>query len=270
MKFLSQSRWFLRCCLVGEIVPFATAEIGSCSETEECQTGCCSKAGYCGFGPDFCGDDVCISNCDAVAECGEYAAEPGAKCPLNVCCSQYGFCGTTDEFCGTGCQSGCDPINEPALIALALERRAVQSTSGIMRAGNPERPCDVVLPENINVKPWTHLYYSFAGIDPSDFTITTTHDNDADYWEKFTALKQKKSTLKTYISVGGWDLGGKVFSDMVRFPGSRRAFIDSAIAMMNKYGFDGIDIDWEYPAAEDRGKSSQTLSIVNHALCFAT
>ncbi|KAH1376374.1 hypothetical protein KXX49_007793, partial [Aspergillus fumigatus] len=38
---------------------------------------------------------------------------------------------------------------------LALERRAVQSTSGIMRAGNPERPCDVVLPENINVKPWT-------------------------------------------------------------------------------------------------------------------
>ncbi|KAH2165563.1 hypothetical protein KXV74_005075, partial [Aspergillus fumigatus] len=105
--------------------------------------------------------------------------------------------------------------------------------------------------------PWTHLYYSFAGIDPSDFTITTTHDTGADYWEKFTALKQKKSTLKTYISVGGWDLGGKVFSDMVRFPGSRRAFIDSAIAMMNKYGFDGIDIDWEYPAAEDRGGAAR-------------
>ncbi|KAH1810640.1 hypothetical protein KXV31_007763 [Aspergillus fumigatus] len=128
---------------------------------------------------------------------------------------------------------------------------------GYYEGWNPERPCDVVLPENINVKPWTHLYYSFAGIDPSDFTITTTHDTGADYWEKFTALKQKKSTLKTYISVGGWDLGGKVFSDMVRFPGSRRAFIDSAIAMMNKYGFDGIDIDWEYPAAEDRGGAAR-------------
>ncbi|GAB1193276.1 hypothetical protein APSETT444_002479 [Aspergillus pseudonomiae] len=91
------------------------------------------------------------------------------------------------------------------------------------------------------------------GIDPSDFTITTTNANDKTHWSKFTALKKKKPSLKTYISVGGWDVGGKVFSDMVRFPGTRKAFIDSAISMMTEYGFDGIDIDWEYPAAEDRG-----------------
>ena len=101
-----------------------------------------------------------------------------------------------------------------------------------------------------------HLYYSFAGIDPSDFTITTTNANDKTHWSKFTALKKKKPSLKTYISVGGWDVGGKVFSDMVRFPGTRKAFIDSAISMMTEYGFDGIDIDWEYPAAEDRGMLS--------------
>lgn len=86
-----------------------------------------------------------------------------------------------------------------------------------------------------------------------DFTITTTNGNDKEYWSKFTALKKKKPSLKTYISVGGWDVGGKVFSDMVRFPGTRKTFIDSAISMMTEYGFDGIDIDWEYPAADDRG-----------------
>lgn len=97
------------------------------------------------------------------------------------------------------------------------------------------------------------MYYSFAEIDKSDFTVTTMNDGDEEYWKEFTALKKKKSSLKTYLSVGGWDMGGKVFSDMARFKGTRRNFIESALNTMEKYGFDGIDIDWEYPAASDRG-----------------
>ncbi|GFN17067.1 bacteriodes thetaiotaomicron symbiotic chitinase [Aspergillus tubingensis] len=162
------------------------------------------------------------------------------------------FCGTTDDFCGSGCQNGCDAIKEPTCSASSSEAVYI----GYYEGWNPTHPCDVVLPENINVDPWTHLYYSFAGISTSDFTITTTHDKDKEYWPRFTALKKKKPSLKTYISVGGWDLGGEVFSHMVQFPGARKAFISSALSMMSEYGFDGIDIDWEYPAAEDRGGAS--------------
>ncbi|RJE24639.1 chitinase [Aspergillus sclerotialis] len=71
-----------------------------CSADSPCDQGCCNKEGYCGFGPDFCGKDVCVSTCDAVAECGgqfsfvyidtEYAPEGKEACPLNVCCSEFG------------------------------------------------------------------------------------------------------------------------------------------------------------------------------------
>jgi chitinase len=56
--------------LNSDLATAATGTSGTCSKDKECETGCCSKAGYCGFGPKFCGDDVCISNCDAKAECG--------------------------------------------------------------------------------------------------------------------------------------------------------------------------------------------------------
>ncbi|PYH91865.1 glycoside hydrolase [Aspergillus ellipticus CBS 707.79] len=242
------------------LVCAASGGSGTCSSTSECVSGCCSSSGYCGFGPDFCGDDVCISTCDAQAECGPYAAVTNSTCPLNVCCSEYGFCGTSEDFCGTGCQSNCDAVTEPTgLTPLTWAHSSCSGTSsdavyiGYYEAWSYQHPCDVILPSKIDVSPWTHLYYAFAGINSETSKIETLYANDDTYIPEFVALKKKKSSLKTYISVGGWSLGGEVFSDMVRFSGTRSAFVDSAIAFMEKYGFDGIDIDWEYPAASDRG-----------------
>ncbi|KKZ62236.1 chitinase [[Emmonsia] crescens] len=83
------------------------------------------------------------------------------------------------------------------------------------------------------------------------------HSYDEEFYRVFTDLKKKKPSLKCFISVGGWDAGGKVFSDMAKSDGSRKAFIDSVIGFMKKYNFDGIDIDWEYPVADDRGGAKE-------------
>ncbi|KAJ5219685.1 hypothetical protein N7468_008889 [Penicillium chermesinum] len=225
-----------------------TAETGTCSETKDCVSGCCSTSGYCGFGPTFCGTGNCTSTCDAVAECGQYAPSGSYDCPLNVCCSQYGFCGTTSEFCGTGCVKGCDEVKEPSCSGSSSEERVI----GYYESWSYGRKCNSWSPEDITVGVWTHLNYGFALIG-SDYRISQMNSYDEDLYPRFTNLKSSSPGLQVFISVGGWDAGGSIWSDMVSTEANRATFIDSAISLMKTYGFDGIDLDWEYPAASDRG-----------------
>ena len=89
------------------------------------------------------------------------------------------------------------------------------------------------------------------------------NDFDTDLYTRVTGLKSVNAALKVYISVGGWAAGGAVFSKMVATSTSRSTFIKSALTFMRTYGFDGIDIDWEYPAAGDRsGVPADTANFV--------
>jgi len=67
----------------------------TCGPGRPCSNGaCCGPSGNCGYSAAYCGPG-CLSNCDAKAQCGQYAKTPGTTCPLNACCSEHGFCGTT-------------------------------------------------------------------------------------------------------------------------------------------------------------------------------
>lgn len=61
-------------------------------------------------------------------------------------------------------------------------------------------------------------------------------------------LKKHDPHLKTLISVGGWTWSSQ-FSNVAATPQSRDTFANSAVSFIKKYGFDGIDIDWEYPVS---------------------
>ncbi|WP_018748579.1 glycosyl hydrolase family 18 protein [Chitiniphilus shinanonensis] len=62
-------------------------------------------------------------------------------------------------------------------------------------------------------------------------------------------LRKANPNLKLDLSVGGWTLS-EGFPWMASDPTRRKVFVDSIVAFLERYDFDGIDIDWEYPASD--------------------
>ncbi|XP_026668803.1 probable chitinase 10 isoform X2 [Ceratina calcarata] len=105
------------------------------------------------------------------------------------------------------------------------------------------------VPENIDHTLCTHIVYGFAVLDYSDLIIKA-HDSWADYDNHFyeRVVAYKKRGLKVSLALGGWnDSAGDKYSRLVNNPAARKKFIQQAIQFLEKYDFDGLDLDWEYP-----------------------
>ncbi|KAK8093699.1 Glycosyl hydrolases family 18 protein, partial [Apiospora hydei] len=237
----------------------------TCGPDRPCQNkACCpKKTGQCNYGEEACGtsgtspNEVCWSNCDAKAECGKNAKVPDQKCLLNVCCGKWGFCGMTEDFCDKedhgatgGCQSNC---NQPGPKNKASDQ--LNRVIGYYEAWRHNSTCQDMGLDDIPVNSLTHLYFSFAFITPNEYNIIGMDGLPDKLFTDFTSLKKKSPGLKTIIAIGGWthnDPGPlqKVFSNMVS---SKETPGTNLMSFLRQHAFDGVDFDWEYPGADDRG-----------------
>lgn len=233
---------------------------GTCNANTPCvNAACCGTNGLCGYSPTECGAGNCTSNCDAKAECGQYGKKGSQNCPLGVCCSQFGFCGSTNDFCDAkkGCQKdfgGCGDAKRPSCGGNSIAKRTI----GYYEAWSATRKCDSVTPEDLNLNGFTHINFAFAFFDPTTFQIAPMDSSSGKLYSRFTALKDNNDGLETWISVGGWSFTDpgptrNAFSVMTSTADNRKKFISGLINFMEHYGFDGVDLDWEYPQADDRG-----------------
>jgi chitinase len=104
-------------------------------------------------------------------------------------------------------------------------------------------------PKQIEADKITHINYAFANLNEKGEVITGDGLADGRAFGQLFQLRQKNKDLKILISVGGWTWS-KYFSNAALTPESRQAFADSAYEYIYKNGFDGIDLDWEYPTAK--------------------
>ncbi|KAJ5487608.1 hypothetical protein N7530_001908 [Penicillium desertorum] len=250
----------------------------SCTKDIPCHTeACCGSffggdVGTCGFGDTFCGSD-CASQCDAKPECGMDANPPGKSCPLHVCCSKFGFCGTANEFCDTskGCQLNCGTASiPPGKSSKDVTNRVI----GYYEAWSARRECYPFPPAAIPIEGLTHLNFAFAYIDPSTFDIVPMDSLTPSSLFTQTAdvrnFKSELSDLQVYISLGGWTFSDNgtdtqpTFGKVASTEAGRQKFANNLVDFMKKYGFDGVDVDWEYPGAGDRG--GKTVDTENYVL----
>ncbi len=85
---------------------------------------------------------------------------------------------------------------------------------------------------------WADIEYPYPG-DPEDAPLKGN-------FRQLQLLKEQHPHLQTLIAIGGWTWSGK-FSDIALTEESREKFAKSARDFMVEYGFDGVDLDWEYP-----------------------
>ena len=92
-----------------------------------------------------------------------------------------------------------------------------------------------------------HAFYPFLAfvIPAADFSLYFTQDDSIDLLQRLIKNGHAAGT-KVCVTVGGWT-GSQYFSDAVATASSRATFSQNIVNMINLYGADGIDIDWEYP-----------------------
>ncbi|XP_074035115.1 chitinase 6 isoform X2 [Leptinotarsa decemlineata] len=120
-------------------------------------------------------------------------------------------------------------------------------------------------PQNINPYLCTHLVYAFGGFtkDNTLKPFDKYQDIEKGGYAKFTGLKTYNKNLKTLIAIGGWNEGSSRFSSMVANPERRKELVKNVIKFLRLNHFDGLDLDWEYPAFRDGGKPRDKENYAN-------
>ena len=152
--------------------------------------------------------------------------------------------------------------------AMNYMNRPPINAPGEQKEGNPNCPnlSPIVMeyvfgnPKNVDPRFLDAVIYAFVEINPDGTLLVPTPN----YLNYLLSLKNSKPSLKIIAAIGGW--GAEGFSDAASTPRSRYDFARNVNELINDYGLDGIDLDWEYPGSSAAGIKSSPQDRENFTL----
>jgi len=97
----------------------------------------------------------------------------------------------------------------------------------------------------------THLVYAFAKVTDTGECAMASPKVDPSAFAELRRLRTNSHGLQMSISIGGAGASDR-FPNATNSPEARTRFASSCASFMKQHGFDGIDVDWEYPSDADQ------------------
>ncbi|MFC6645324.1 glycoside hydrolase family 18 protein [Granulicella cerasi] len=123
-------------------------------------------------------------------------------------------------------------------------------------------PNHTMQPGEVNPHKMNRAHYAFLYTKDGGVVVSSIDEQNLKY---LVSLKNEVTSFTVLASVGGGAHSGD-FSDIALTEESRAKFNASCIAAIEKYGLDGIDVDWEYPQAPRADKRYRPADKQNYTL----
>ena len=120
--------------------------------------------------------------------------------------------------------------------------------------------------EHLRTDKLTHVMYAFLIPQADGSCLPPPKPNQL----RAVVEQAHRDGAEVFAALGGWSYNGvplaSTFETVTADEALRKKLVDSTLAVVNEYGLDGVELDWEYPTEQSAGNYEKLVLELSAAL----